>query len=265
MGSLFFVGLGLGDEYGLSFSSYEKVKKAEIVYIDMYTNPMLNFSIERLEKLLGKPVRKIFRRDLEENAEETIIEDSKKHNVVLLIPGDPMIATTHIALRLQAHRKKIRTEVLHGVSIYSAAPAISGLQNYKFGKTVTIPFRSEIYNPETPYDIIKENTLRGAHTLVLLDCDVEKGRYMTIKEGLRYLLEIEEKRKEKIVTPERLAIGLAAVGTSNVRVKADKIKKLLLNDFEEIPQCLIFPGELHFIEAEALSIFANAPPEAIRK
>lgn len=263
MGLLSFIGLGFGNEYGLSLSNLENAKKAERIYIETYTNPMPNLSVEKLEKLLGKPVLKLSRRDLEERAEETILKDAESYDTVLLVPGDPMIATTHIALRLQAHKKGLRTEVMHGPSIYSAAPAISGLQNYKFGKSVTIPFPSNIYKPETPYDIIKENTLHRAHTLVLLDFEAEKSCYMRIKEALQYLLEIEERRKENVITEGRLAVGLAGVGSSNVKVKADIVKNLLKTNFESIPHSLIFTGELHFIEVEALRAFADAPLEAI--
>ncbi len=265
MGSLSFIGLGLEDEYGLSLSNFGRTKKADKIYIELYTNPMPNLSIKRIEKLLGKPVLELSRKDLEENADETILKDAQIYDVALLVPGDPMIATTHIALRLQAHTKGLRTEVMHGVSIYSAAPAAAGLQNYKFGKTVTIPFSSNIYNPETPYDIIKENTLRRAHTLVLLDFDAEKDCYIRIREGLQYLIEIEERRKEKIVSKERIAVGLAGVGSPKVKVRADTVENLLKTEFEPIPQSLIFVGELHFIEAEALRTFAGAPREALMK
>ncbi len=38
--------------------------------------------------------------------------------------------------------------------LVSAVRGISGLQNYKFGKAVTIPFSEEGFVSETPYNVI---------------------------------------------------------------------------------------------------------------
>ena len=51
-----------------------------------------------------------------------------------------MIATTHVDLCINAKKKGIKTRVIHAASVVSAVRGISGLQNYKFGKAVTIPF-----------------------------------------------------------------------------------------------------------------------------
>jgi diphthine synthase len=42
-------------------------------------------------------------------------------------------------------------------------------------------------------------------------------------------------------------------------LKADWAEELLSYDFGGPPQSLIFPGELHFTEVEALIRFAGAP------
>ncbi|WP_309492598.1 diphthine synthase [Candidatus Hecatella orcuttiae] len=264
MGKLTFIGLGLHDEKSLSLLGLEKAKAADRVYAEFYTNLMPKLSIKALENLLAKPVTVLSRGDLEERAEEGILRQASEGEVALLVPGDPLVATTHIDLRLRAERAGIETEVLNGVSIYSAAPAAAGLQVYKFGKTVTVPFPTPFYKPETPYEVVVENSRRGLHTLVLLDVDSEKGRCMTVREGLEYLLEVEEKRKEGAVTPRRLAVGLAGLGSLKPEVKGNRVERLLETVFEELPQCIIFPGKLHFMEAEALKVFAGTPEEAFR-
>ena len=265
MGSLVFIGLGLNNEYDLTLKGLEKARKADKVYIELYTNPMPNLSIKNLEKMVGKKIVILRRKDLEEKAEEVLIKKAEKNNVALIVPGDPMIATTHVWIRLEAEKKGIKTEVIHAPSIYSAAPSIIGLQIYKFGKTVTIPFPKENYRPKTPYEVIKENFTRGLHTLVLLDVDAEKGRWMSIKEGLEYLLNIEEEEKSKIVTPEKLVVGLAGLGSEKPIVKADSISSILNFDFKIYPQTIIFPSKLHFIEVEALHLLANAPKEVLKE
>lgn len=264
MGKLTFIGLGLRDEKGVSLIGLEKAKAADRVYAEFYTNLMPKLSVKALENLLDKPVTVLSRKDLEERAEEAVLRQAAEEKVVLLVPGDPLVATTHIDLRLRAERAGIETEVLNGVSVYSAAPAAAGLQIYKFGKTVTVPFPSSLYKPETPYEVIGENSRRGLHTLVLLDVDGERGRCMTVREGLEYLLEVEAKRKEGVVTLQRLAVGLAGLGSWNPEVRGDLVEKLLEFFFKELPQCLIFPGRLHFMETEALKVFAKTPEEAFR-
>jgi diphthine synthase len=140
---------------------------------------------------------------------------------------------------------------------------ISGLHNYKFGKSVTIPFSDEILI-ETPYRVIEQNRKLGLHTLCLLDIRAEEKRYLSIHESLCTLLKIEEKRKKKIVTMNTLAIGIARAGSENPIVKANSVGKLLNYDFGEPPFSIIFPGELHFMEAEALIFLADAP-KSVRK
>ena len=82
---------------------------------------------------------------------------------------------------------------------------------------------------------------------------------MEIHEGLVSLLKIEEKRKEKIVTMDKLVVGIARAGSNNPTVKAGFLEDLLNYDFGDSPHSIIFPGKLHFMEAEALIVLARAP------
>jgi len=136
------------------------------------------------------------------------------------------------------------------------------LHNYKFGKTVTIPF-SENFS-ETPYNVIVQNKKLGLHTLCLLDLKVEEKRFLSITDGLATLLETEHKRGRKAVTPDTYAVGIARVGSNAPIVKADAIKSLMKYDFGSPPHSLILPGQIHFMEAEALIAFAGAPSDLRR-
>ena len=73
------------------------------------------------------------------------------------------------------------------------------------------------------------------------------------------LREVEEKKKQNIVTPDTVAVGIARAGSDNPTLKADFIKDLENFDFGEPPYSLIFPGELHFMEIDSLIAFAGAP------
>jgi len=95
----------------------------------------------------------------------------------------------------------------------------------------------------------------------LLDINKKKEQFLSINEALKLLENIEQQRKQKIITPNTIAVGLARVGSCTQIIKADRIKKLIEFNFGSPPQSLIFPGKLHFMEAEALVAFAGAPQE----
>ena len=263
LGEIVFVGLGLHDEMGISLRGLEEVKTADNVFIELYTNLMADFSKENLEKISGKKLQIVSREELEEESGKLILETAETGKVVLLVPGDPLIATTHVALRIHAEKLGIKTRVVHGASILSAVIGLSGLHSYKFGKSVTIPLPSGNLS-ETPYEVIDQNKKRELHTLCLLDVKVEQNRYMKIHEGLESLMKIEDKRKEKIVTMNTLAVGIARAGSNKPTVKAGSLRDLLNYDFGAPPHSIIFPGKLHFMEAEALIVLAGAT-ETVRE
>jgi diphthine synthase len=258
MGEIVFVGLGLHDEMGISLRGLEEVKRADNVFIELYTNLMPDFSMGNFEKRCGRRLHVVSRKALEEDNGETLLKAVERGKVVFLVPGDPLIATTHVALRIHAEKIGIKTRVVHGASILSAVIGLSGLHNYKFGKSVTIPLPSET-RYGTPYEVIAQNKKLGLHTLCLLDVNVEENRYMKVREGLESLLKIEEKRRGKIITIDMLVLGVARAGSKNPTVKAGSLNELLSFDFGGPPHSIVFPGDLHFMEAEALIALADAP------
>lgn len=196
---------------------------------------------------------------MEEEEGRTILDVSENGKAVLLVPGDPLIATTHVDLRIRAERQGIKTSIVHGASIVSAVIGLSGLQNYKFGRSVTIPFTDSGIVPETPYNVIGENKKRGLHTLCFLDIKVDEERYMTINQGLQTLFELENRKHQNALSSETLAVGIARAGSETPVIKADFVRHLLKFDFGKPPHSLVFLGKLHFVEAEALVTLAKAP------
>ena len=114
---------------------------------------------------------------------------------------------------------------------------------------------------ETPYNVIAQNKKLGLHTLCLLDLRAAENQYLTINEGIKLLLEVEAKKKLDVITPGTVALGIARAGSDNPTLKADFIKDLVNFDFGEPPFSLIIPGDLHFMEIDALIAFAGAPKE----
>jgi len=220
---------------------------------------MPDFNLQRFEDLCGKQIQVVSRRDLEEENGIRILQAAKKGKAVFLVPGDPFIATTHITLRIEAEKLGIKTRIIHGISIMSAIISLSGLHNYKFGKTVTIPFPENI--SETPYNVIAQNKKVGLHTLCLLDLKPKENLFLSINQGIKMLQEVEEKKKMNIITPDTVAIGIARAGDNSPTLKADFVKALANFDFGLPPYSLIFPGDLHFMEIDALIALAGAPAE----
>ena len=257
MSELIFVGLGLNDEMGISLKGLEETKTAEHVFMETYTSLMPDFNLQHFEELCGKKIQIISRRQLEEENGTQILQAAKKGKTVFLVPGDPFIATTHVTLRIDAEKQGIKTRVVHGTSIMSAIVSLSGLHNYKFGKTVTIPFAENF--SETPYNVITQNKKLGLHTLCLLDLKAAENQYLSISQAIKILLEIEQKKKNSTITDDMVALGIARAGSYNPTLKADFIKDLADFDFGKPPYSLIITGDLHFMEADALIALASAP------
>jgi diphthine synthase len=252
------IGLGLHDEEDITVKGLEEAKSCDVLFAEFYTSTMTGIDIKKLEGFVGKKITALERDDLEEKS-ENILEQAKTQKVGLLVPGDPLISTTHVHLRIEAKRMGVETKVIHNASIHSAGPSVSGLQNYKFGKSATVATPQEGFSPETPYDVIKENKERGLHTLLFLDIKVKgKSRVqMTANEAVKTLLKIEEKRKEKVFTPDTLCVVLGNVGSNEPVLRADAAKELIDSDFGPAPHSLIVPGELHFMEEEYLREFGG--------
>lgn len=248
---LYLIGLGLYDEKDLSLRALEILKGCDEIYAELYTG-VFRGSTEKLEELTGKPVRILRREDLEEKPEENVLRNSRNMHIALLVPGDPLVATTHIDLILRARKLGIETKVIHSSSIYSAIGE-TGLQLYKFGKTTTLAFPEKGYFPTSPYDVIKENLSKGLHTLILLDVKAEEKRFMTVKEAIELLLDIEHRKTEGVFTPDRVCVGAARLGGDSV-IKVGTAESLRTEKFGDPPHILIVPGKLHFVEEEALEM-----------
>src|SRR3990172_5506683 len=108
---LVFIGLGLFDEKDLTLRALEEARSCDVLYAEFYTSRMAGTSIERLEGVVGKKINVLSRPEVEEG--KIILEKAGSSKVGFLVPGDPLISTTHIALRLQAREKGIETRVVH--------------------------------------------------------------------------------------------------------------------------------------------------------
>jgi len=262
LGELVFIGLGLFDEKDISLRGVEEAGDADFVFAELYTSLLAGLSPRRLEETIGKRITVVDRKILEDEDGKPILRKAERGKVAFLVPGDPLIATTHIDLRIRAEKRGIKTRVVHAASIVSAVMGLSGLQNYKFGRSVTVPFPENGVASRTPYEVIAENKARNLHTLCFLDVDAEKRRYMKIREALEILLSLEDQIRRGVFTSKSLVVGISRAGAEDVVVKAGSVKNLMVYEFGDPPHILVVPSEkLHFMEAEALCILAGAPEQ----
>jgi len=263
---LIFIGLGLYDEQDISVKGLNAVRAADQVYAEFYTSRLMGADFETLEAFYGRKISLLTRQQVE--VDPVWLNDALDKDVALLVGGDAMVSTTHLDLRLRAAKMGIGTRVIHSSSIVTAVSGLCGLQNYRFGRSTTIPFpyisRGKRIIPETPYQVLKENLERNLHTMLFLDIQSDScERYMTVNEGAALLLEMQEAAAEKLLDGV-LGIGIARAGSDDAMVKADLLPRLQSYDFGGPLHILIVPAKLHFMEAQALSVLAGAPDDAVK-
>ncbi|MDA4127974.1 MAG: diphthine synthase [Thaumarchaeota archaeon] len=256
MGELIFVGLGLGS-MGVSLEGVAAIKRADVCYLEYYTTPHEPALLHDLESATGKQFTIVDRAFLEDGRKP--LEEADKSVVVVAVPGDPMIATTHNDLRVRAISRGINTSVVHAATIASAAASASGLHYYKFGKTITVT-RDAVDLLEQVYHVVHENLKDGLHTLLLLEVDVDSGRGVSPEGTIRGLLKAEANFKRDVVSDETFAIVLNRIGRPNFKGDAGPFSKLKGLEHGEPPSVVVIPGTLHFTETEAIAaIFSQTP------
>lgn len=262
MGELLFVGMGLGDEQDLTLRAVDALRAADLVVAEQYTSRLAAGSLERLERLIGKKVRELTREELE--SERPVLDALDRGDVVaLLVVGEPFAATTHLSLRLSAEKRGYPWRILHNASILTAAASLAGLSLYRFGRVVSLPHPdTEGYQPTSPYEALAANVQAGLHSLVLLDIDAGRGRYLTADVALRHLGELEGRFHGGVAGPESLWCVVARVGTPGARAWAGPRAELESLEFGEPLHSLILPGpSLHFLEQDALERWKVSPRE----
>jgi diphthine synthase len=248
---LTFIGLGLFDEKDLSVKGLEAVRSADLVYLETHTSRLTGANPAALERFYGRPVVPVTREEMEVRPGE-ILARAKGGNVALLCGGDPMVSTTHADLRLRAKAAGVETRIIHGASIGSAVCGETGLQNYRFGKSTSLPFPSGSWFPTTPLETILGNLSLRLHTLVFLD--IQGDRFMTVNEGIALLGEMAA----RISRPAPgFLIGIARAGSPDAFVAAGSPGRLADLDFGPPLHVLVVPADLHPVEQEYLEAFTR--------
>ena len=253
---LTFVGLGLYDERSVTVEGRDALRNADRVFAEFYTSKLVGATVDDLEAFHGVDIEVRERAGVEQSP-EPILDAAETDDVVFLTAGDTMISTTHVDLRLRATERGIDTRIVHGVTAQSAAVGLTGLQNYRFGKSVTLPFPDSHGGDAVPpsvTDSIEANRERGLHTLVYLDIKASEERYMRADVAAGMLADDWE---------DVLAVVVARAGSPTPLVAADRLSGLAERDFGDPLHLLVVPGDIHHLEAEALGELAGAPDDLL--
>lgn len=270
--TLSIIGLGLFDFKDITIRGKELVDEAEYVYLEAYT-AILMCEVEALEAFHNKKII-VADRDFVEAGCDDMLEQSKTKKVAFLVVGDPFCATTHSDLYLRAKEKGVDVQVVHNASIMSAVAA-TGLQLYKFGETISVCFFEDNWRPDSFYDKIKQNAASGLHTLCLLDIKVkertlenlmknrnifEPPRYMSASLAARQMLEIEEKRGDKICLPTQKCFAVCRIGAPTQLIRAATLEELANMEDEELGKplhSLVICAPMHEMEEEFYTLFGK--------
>lgn len=251
--TLTLISVGLSSHLDLSLRALEAAKEAHHVYAETYTMK-LDTTVQALQETIGRPVTPLARGGLEEEAQR-LLEAAENSNVAILVGGDALAATTHMSLLVDAAKRSIPVKVIHGSSVFTAI-AETGLSLYKFGRTVTVPM-PEKSPMDTVLRTIKENTEHGLHTLLLLDLDTPADRYLTVPDAITRLEETGE------FPMNTLMVAAARLGSDTQLIQADTALNLRDANCGDPPYALVVPGQLHFLEEEALQVVADCPPSLL--
>ena len=230
---LWLIGIGPGDLDHMTERARSVARECSKRFLEGYTAVLPPGEEERLESVVGNWER-LMRNGVEKP--EELLAQARTEAVALLIVGDPMQATTHIDLEERCAEEGIGFHVIPGLTATALAVSLSGLQSYRFGRQVTVPFSAGDYLPTSPLEMICINKEAGLHTLVLLDLDptgmgMETPRPMMPSEAVA-LLERMSERTENGSTALNLPILewggmlLSDLGTEEERVVSGTLKEL---------------------------------------
>ncbi len=253
------VGLGLNPRKHLTLEALERIDESSIIFMENYTSRIVDMDKDSLEKLLKKEIEILTREDVEDG--KKIIEKAKDNIVSLLVPGDPMVATTHVSIVLMAKDFGIPVNIVNGISIQTVIPSILGIQSYKFGRTVTIPFPDYDFYPESVYRYIEKNIENGLHTIVLLD--IRKDLEMHAIMALDILEKMESMYNGNVINGERIIAVISRACSERMKVNVDKFSRIKSRDLGDPLHTIVIMGNLHYMEKESLQKIANMPADIL--
>src|SRR2546425_9359833 len=114
MGEIVFIGLGLDDEKGITLRGLDEARSADVVFAEGYTSALPGASLEAVEKLIDRKIRRLPRQEVEDA--QVLLAPPARAAARFFVPAVRRPPTTHADLRLLAAASKIRTRTAHEAS-----------------------------------------------------------------------------------------------------------------------------------------------------
>jgi diphthine synthase len=249
----YLIGIGLNPKQ-ITLEAKSAIESCSKVFFERYTSYYSEGEISELEDVCGKKFVELKREGVEQGF-NLILKEAGQDDVALLVFGNPLNATTHVQLLLDAKAQGIKSKVLVGVSVFDLLGK-TGIDVYKFGRVATIVAPKKNFAPESFFDIIEDNSKGGLHSLCLLDIDAEADAMLSVSEALVLLEKIAKKRDSKILE-DAVLVGLYGLGSAKEMIKAGKLQELKRSSYGAFPQSLVIAGKLNEKELEGLKELAG--------
>ncbi len=228
------IGLGLRDG-DIAQNGLDAIADVGRAYAELYTNA-IDYDLAALEDRTGTPITVLERDDVEDA--DRIVTEAQEQDIVFLVSGDPLTATTHQDILFRARENGITTRVVHAPSILTAV-AETGLSIYKFGRTTTLPAPYNGTVPDSPFDVIASNRENGLHTLLLLDIGMEMGEALDLVAGR--------------LAADTDVVACSELGTTDRIIRYGTVDELREGaEMFDVPCSIIVPGDLSDNEQERL-------------
>lgn len=232
---LYLIGLGL-DDGEITQKGLEALEKVDRAFVEFYTNTE-NINVEKLEEETGTEIEKLDREDVERKGK--ILESAEEQETAFLVSGDPLTATTHYGIKHRSEQKGVETEVIHAPSIFVSI-AETGLNVYKFGRTVTLPQDS---SPTSVTEYIEKNDSIGLHSLILLDIDYPAD------EAAEKLIDLKEDLSG------REAVIFEKANHDDQEITVLELQEASDQEFGDTPHSIILTGDKSHKEEEFLEAY----------
>ncbi|AFZ70928.1 diphthine synthase [Caldisphaera lagunensis DSM 15908] len=251
--------IGLNHEY-ITKKALEYIKSSDLIIIDSYTMPNSDKIVSDVLNIAKEKKVIIANRRMLEDESSDVLNIAKEKKVGIIIPGDPLIATTHASIVIDAKIKNIDVEIINGISGICMTKSLSGLQYYKYGKTLTIPGPWRNVKAYSLLFNLYANLCIKAHTLLLFDIDDNK-KTLDASIGIKTILELNNELKLYSYLEKLLGILIHA-GDKNMFI-GNSLRNLLDDANIEEPYSLVIPSNLHSEEEKYLKYVLGIKSEAL--
>lgn len=246
---LYFIGLGLNKNQ-LTQEAINALQKCDKIYLENYTSNYTDNDSNILEKELKIKFHRIYREESEQGFSE-IIKEATTKNIAFCVFGNITSATTHSSIINEAKERKIKVNLIPGISIFSVIPMLTGLEEYRFGRTISIVKPVENYSPSSFFDYILQNIENGLHTICLLDIKIDKTSkyFMQPYEAASRLQEIANEKD--IETKKWTVFVISGACSKKEEVFITTLRDLIkIKTKYDYPSALVITNKLTMDESE---------------